>query len=858
MVYRIKLLFILLIGFFSILAFCQESKRIYIANDNHTDYMWSADEETYRQALIEMIDYYLNLADLTANEATEYQSRFNCDGSFWVWIYEKNKSTSEFERLINRIKSGHISVPLTLLNICYGGIPAEAVLRSMYYAGQIERKYDLRFRLALAMENQTLPYGLGGLWSGSGAEYSWKGICGCASRIPDAWDREHDIYWWVGADNSKILMKWNSMLRNSSDIGGYAEAHGIPEVINFVDTNSSFISRYPYKIIGVFGYGGDAVKELTDKFVQVAKQESTPERKVIVSNELDFFEDFEKNYGNNLPSLSCSFGNEWDLLCASMAEVSARVKRAVEKLRAAEAMATLVRLQDPLFMIGQQEEREKAWLNLGLYWEHAWTADGSIISRDSRAKWQRQVARGVEYYVNKLYQEAANSLGQMIRKEGNETRFYVFNPLSWPRTDIADFLYSGSDKIHVIDLSTEQESPSQVVYLEEKKYLRVLAENVPSVGYKVYEIDPGEGRPFDGSLKVSKNTIENSFYKVTVADNGAVSSIIDKSHDNRQIVREINSRMINDLGPGLGTLEIENNGPVSVTLKANSTAPLAHSTYITLFRDSKRIDIRNEIKQNFSDVYTWDFGFDLNSPDVWHEEVGAIINAKLLEQGGHYSSRNARYDWLTLNHFADISSGQFGITLSNADCYFMKLGNSTTEYLDIYTPLISVLAGGQVDGGSLGIPNQGNDDYFLQRFALQTHDAFDPVVAMRFAMEHQNPFVTGEVKGGTKYPNSSYSLLEIDNTDVFLWALKPAEEVFGTGVIARVWNMSSKPTNFAIKPSSYSILDAKRTTHIETPIEKANYEGDMLTSSISACQLQTYYLKFNRVPLLGKKIRKKK
>ena len=26
-----------------------------------------------------------------------------------------------------------------------------------------------------------------------------------------------------------------------------------------------------------------------------------------------------------------------------------------------------------------------------------------------------------------------------------------------------------------------------------------------------------------------------------------------------------------------------------------------------------------------------------------------------LAQGGHYSSRNARYDWLTLNHFADIS-----------------------------------------------------------------------------------------------------------------------------------------------------------------------------------------------------------
>ena len=37
------------------------------------------------------------------------------------------------------------------------------------------------------------------------------------------------------------------------------------------------------------------------------------------------------------PTQAVTFGNEWDLYCAAMAEASARVKRAVEKLRAAEA-----------------------------------------------------------------------------------------------------------------------------------------------------------------------------------------------------------------------------------------------------------------------------------------------------------------------------------------------------------------------------------------------------------------------------------------------------------------------------------------------------------------------------------------
>ncbi len=849
---KFRLAILMLWGILASILTAQDIKRIYVANDDHTDYIWGTDEEAHRRAFLDMLDYYLKLADSTAGEPTEFQSRFNCDGTFWVWTYEKNKSQSEFSRLIDHIKSGHISVPMTVLTICYGGMPAEAVLRSLYYAGQLERRYGLRFRLALAQENQTLPYGLGALWAGAGAKFTWRGICGCASRVPEAWDRPHDIYWWLGPDNSKILMKWNSMLRNNYDIGGYAEARGIPEVIDFVDSNSGFQSRFPYNIIGIFGYGGDDLQVLTDKFPAVAKQMTTTKRKVIVSNGLDFAEDFEKNNAANLPSLSCSFGNEWDLLCASMAELSARVKRAVEKLRAAEALAAMVSLQDPLFMRGREEARQKAWLDLGLYWEHCWTADGPA-SRTARAQWQRKIAAEIEAYVEALYEDARVAFGRMIlRKSGPNTRFYVFNPLSWPRSDIADFLYSGPERVHVVDLSTEEESPSQIVLKDGTRYLRIFAEDVPSLGYKVYEIVQGAEPTRYGSPTVSGNTLENGFYKVTVANNGAITSLIDKSRNNRQMARDIHGLTMNDLGPGYGTVEVENAGPISVTLKATATSPLAHTTRVTLIAGLKRIDIHNEITQNFSDVRTWGFSFNLNEPDIWHEEIGAVIKAKLLEQGGHYASKAARYDWLTLNHFVDISEGSIGMTLSNADCYFMRLGDSRVNELDTKTPQISVLAGGQVDGQGLGIPAQGGDDHFLQRFALQAHDAFDPAAAMRFALEHQNPLVTGTVKGGTKYPGDLYSFLEIDNPHVLLWAMKPAEETSQNRLILRFWNISSTPAHLVLRPSGYSLVEAKRTTHIETPFEDANPEDGVLKISIDPRQWLTYDLKLRGTPSLIK------
>ena len=84
---------------------------------------------------------------------------------------------------MSRIKDGHISVPLNPLCVCLGGAPAEMVIRGSYYAGQIERRFDTRFSLAYLMENQTVPYGIWSLWAGCGANYTWKGICGCDSLV---------------------------------------------------------------------------------------------------------------------------------------------------------------------------------------------------------------------------------------------------------------------------------------------------------------------------------------------------------------------------------------------------------------------------------------------------------------------------------------------------------------------------------------------------------------------------------------------------------------------------------------------------------------------------------------------------
>lgn len=836
-----QILIFSLVGGVSMVSAQQVSpKRIYLAPDDHTDYFWTATGDQYRQAFLEMIDYYLDRADATMANPADHQSRWNCDGSLWMWEYEKNRSPHNFQRFIDRIKSGHISVPLTALVSCYGGAPVEAILRGMYYPGSIERRYDLRFHLAVSMENQTLPYGLGSLWAGAGARYSWKGICGCATKVPDAGSREHEIYWWNGPDGSRILTKWYSLVSNQS-IGGYAEGRSPSNAIDYVDSDPSFLARHPYGIIGIFGQGWDDFKTTNQNLLNAAITQSNASRRIIVSNEADFFQDFESVYGQSLPSLSCAYGNEWDLYCASMAEVSARIKRSVEKLRAAEALATLVSLADSTFMDSRKASRDRAFLNYGLYWEHDWTADGPV-GRQARADWQRAITGQIEDYVDSLFEDSQAALGGMIHKSGTSPRFYVFNPLGWSRTDSVDLPYTTSSPFHVVDLSNGLETPSQKVTLPGGASIRILARSVPPVGYRVFEIRSGAGTAFSQAATVNGNTLENDMYRLTIDPRGSVTSWIDKTRTNREFVRTVDGLAVNDFGSGAGTTAIENAGPVSVTLKTTIASPLPRTVRATLTREVNRVDFMNEIQQNFSDVRTWGFGFNLDNPVVNHEEVGAVIRAKLLADGGHYSGRNARYDWLTLNHFADIGSGSLGVTLSNADCYYMRLGNSTPSILDTSTPLIRVLAGGQVDGTGLGIQDQDGDTHFLQRFALQTHGAYSSVDAMKFALEHQNPLIAGPVTGGQTYPETTWSFLTVSDNRTLLWALKPAEEGINRGIVARLWNLSDQQATSKVTLQNRNLRSAKALTHIETETGNAILDGGALKESFQGHQIRTFLL----------------
>ncbi|MCB0557014.1 MAG: glycoside hydrolase, partial [Phaeodactylibacter sp.] len=350
-----------------------QQEHIYLANDNHTDYFWSGDPQTYVNVALNEIDYYLDQADATDNLAPPYQSRYNLDGAWYAYDYKQHRTPEQFERLMSRIRSGHISIPYNFFVSTYGGQPTEAILRGMYWQGQLDREHSLNISMAVAMENQTLPLGLSSLWAGSGAKYSWKGVCGCASPVTRDLleNRNHEIYNYQGLDGSGLVMKWYSLSPGGSRrLGGYAEATAPYIAVADCEAKSN-TPAYPYSITGAFGYGWDDLESLTNTFVQAAQDESNSNRQVYVSNEHDFFEHFLSTYdASSLPVETATYGNDWDMDCEALAAVTANVRRSVEKLRTAEALASVVSVVDENFYAASDPQREAAWIALGSFWEH--------------------------------------------------------------------------------------------------------------------------------------------------------------------------------------------------------------------------------------------------------------------------------------------------------------------------------------------------------------------------------------------------------------------------------------------------------------------------------------------------------
>lgn len=131
------------------------------------------------------------------------------------------------------------------------------------------------------------------------------------------------------------------------------------------------------------------------------------------------------------------------------------------------------------------------------------------------------------------------------------------------------------------------------------------------------------------------------------------------------------------------------------------------------------------------------------------------------------------------------------------------------------------------------------------------HTTFSKASEMKFALEHQNPFVTGAITGtADTYPGTHYSYLKITDPNVLLWSIKPAEEGYvNRGIIIRAWNLGNDASTGSISLNN-KITEAHETSHVETDIRASSFSNSNLNTNIAAQGMSTYRIKFSS-PAVG-------
>jgi alpha-mannosidase len=827
----------------------QAQKRIYIADDNHTDEFYSLPPYRQDTAFTNQLTWYMRRAYATSGLASDYQQRYACDGWYWVNAYEKTKSAAQKDSLWAKILDGHISFPMQPIPQYLGPMSAEVMIRGSMKVGQWERQRGYRVYIASSIENQTRTFGSASVWAGMGAKYSWNGVCACVTLLDyhAVW-RPREIYYAKGYDNRSLLTKWNSMnglYGTNQDIGGYAEgATNLRASMGYIANNAGWISHWPQDSVkGIFGYGWDQVSSYTTLFSQVAQDSSNANRRVICSNMVDFFDDYAAHPAST-PTYNASFGNDWDGCIASLAEVTAQVRRSVESMRTAEAVASVVALVDTIAISALKASRDSSYLYSGFYFHNNWQNDGSftVENDDSARVWSARIKR----YPDNLLARCGDTLASRIRKTSDSVMFYAFNPLSWRRTDAADFRYSPPAVFRVIETKSGAEIRSQKITKSGVDYVRILAVDVPSVGYKTYRLERGVATAFtDSAAHRGADTLSNSRIRLRLSTGGDIVYLYD-------IVGAVN--MVS--GGGLdslnasrtsGAVTFENGGSVSTTIVSTVVGTPNRTVKVTLYYGSPRVDIQNEITQNFTGnpPLAYSYRFNLTSPRTYHEEVGAILKVSTVANGGGYSTRTvteAKYDYLSLGHFVALNNGTSGVTVSNWDSQFFVAGNSNVTTLDSTSSLVKPVVGGILASQTQAPTGQFGDSYFLNRYAVQREaGAFSRINSMRFALEHQTPFYTDTLKGNSSgwFTDTAYTYLSVSDTSIFLWALKPVQEL-PRGVAMRFWSMRSDSVGFTLTIPKNYVDSSYATTHLETDLAQVTHGANTVSAYARAQGMETF------------------
>lgn len=635
----------------------------------------------------------MDLAEKTEHYPEEARFKWNTETTWAVMGYlQEYAGTPKADRLIAAVKAGVINVNAALGSILTGISRQEELMHVFDDAHRIEEITGVPCVTAMMSDVPGQAWGLATAMAQNGVRYYSPG----PNYVP--------FYGRIGNDRAAALhVKWGDRpfwWRSQSGTDkvlvfeagrGYSWFHGwlagrlsvcglepIWEYLGQLETE-----EYPYNMCylryTVHGDNGPPDQLMPEVIREWNKKYDSPRFRIATAQE--FFEDFEREYGDELPSYGGDMTPTWEDGAESTARETSMNRESASRLAQTQTLWSMLKASDSY----PEDKFEEAFKNTVLFSEHTWGASASgpqPFSKFTIELWNKKksFADSADVQSRRLL------AGALAGLEGAGEYIHVINTNLWPRTDAVRTCLRYMENKKLVD-ETGVEVPFQSLSDGTGIF---IAENVPALGSRVFRIVPlGRGRKSSGEHMpmAVDNVLDNGLVRATIDRNIGTISSFRKASDDFEYVSEgglndyLYTARVGADPRGIErvrSVDIVENGPVMATIRVVSDAPGCNSLTrdVTIYRGIDRVDILNVVdKKDVLDFENVRFVFPFNFP---HPDVAFdLAMSEVHPEREQLAGVNKQY--YCVQNGLSVGDLEHGVCLTTIDAPMVELGTPSGE-----------------------------------------------------------------------------------------------------------------------------------------------------------------------------------
>jgi alpha-mannosidase len=475
---------------------------------------------------------------------------------------------------------------------------------------------------------------------------------------------------------------------------------------------------------------------------------------------------------------------------------------------------------------------------------------GTSIPRAYEFSWNDELI-SMKQFADVL-SSSTGSVARMLDTQVKGIPLVIYNPNAWAASDVIEISFTVPKPAKAYTVYNEKGKlvPSQFISNNNGEIKMLVAAEMPSLGYVVYDIRTGSAKSAT-AIKANEKSLENSIYKLTLDAKGDISSIIDK-RNNKELVhagksirlalftenesfhwpaweilkKEIDKEPIS-IAEGVKVTLVES-GALRATLCVEKTyGASVFRQYISLNEGGQadRIDVRNEVNwQTTNALLKAEFPLSVSNAKATYDlGVGAVQRGNNTETAYEVYAQH----WADLTH----QDGSYGVAVMNDSKYGWDKPNDHTMRLTLlHTP--------KTRGG---YAYQDKQDFGVHHFsyAIVGHaDSYqDAQIVTKAELFNQTPkaFIAPKHKGDL---GKSFSFLQSDNDKIIIKAVKQAET--SNDYVVRLYETSGVNKQSVSLSFAGNIIAAKELNGVEDEIGDVSFSNNELKLEVNPFGMKTF------------------